>query len=96
MPKRTELNANGEAQQFFNTPTQAEPKKKPGRKTTDPVKPRGIGLKASEWDYLQSRADEWGYTLHELCLYMMRHGIERFKRGEMPGVRTVQKLDPTK
>ena len=50
----------------------------------DPVRPVGIGLKASEWADLELMAAQLGVTRHSLSLWILRDFIKRFKDGWRP------------
>jgi hypothetical protein len=55
----------------------------PSRAETDPIKPRGIGLRVSEWEQLTKIARELGMKPHALALYAVRDFIARYDRGEI-------------
>jgi len=58
----------------------------------DPVRPVGIGLKASEWQRLEAMAAELGVTRHTLSLWILRDFIKRWDSGWRPETKTKQVL----
>jgi hypothetical protein len=58
---------------------------------SDPVKPRGVGLKISEWERLDVIAQELGATSHKLATHAIREWIARYTKGEVETV-TAQRL----
>ena len=70
---------NGEKAAFFDGPKTEE---KPGE-VYDPIKPRGTGLRASEWDHFDEIAAELGSKPHALACYILRDFIKRYDAGEI-------------
>lgn len=63
---------------------QDETKRKPGRpKSDEETKRTGIGLPASQMDYLDALADELNVTRHSLLRYAVADFIKRHKAGEI-------------
>lgn len=63
----------------FKKTEQTEPKPK----DQDPIKPRGIGLRESEWKRLTEIAQELGMKPHALALFAVRDFVARYERGEI-------------
>jgi hypothetical protein len=60
-----------------------EPEQPQEEKPEDPVKPRGIGLRESEWQRLEEIAGELGMTAHAVAMYAIRDFVRRFEKGEI-------------
>lgn len=60
----------------------------------DPVNPKGVGLKESEWAEVEEIADDLGVTYHALRVFFMRWAIKQYKAGnvEIP-IRKEPKID---
>lgn len=54
----------------------------------DPVKPIGVGLRASEGERLKAIAAELGENRHALLLWIVREFIRRYDAGERPPTET--------
>ncbi len=78
MPKRASLDPKEQAGLFRKT----EPSQPP-TEADDPVKPRGIGLRQSEWARLETIARELGLKPHALALWAMRDFLRRYDAGEI-------------
>jgi hypothetical protein len=50
----------------------------------DRVKPRGIGLRESEWNRLEEIAGELSSNVHSLAQWALRDFIERYDAGDLP------------
>jgi hypothetical protein len=77
MPKRPLLDPKEQAGLFKKTGDPEE------QKISDPVKPRGIGLRASEWQRIDAIADELGTNVHALMLWALRDFVKRYEAGEI-------------
>lgn len=60
-----------------------EPDQSPAEQPPDPAKPRGIGLKQSEWAHIDEIANELGMTPHALAVWALRNFIQRYTDGEI-------------
>ena len=49
----------------------------------DIIKARGVGLKVSEWDELQTIAGELDLTLHAVSAYAVRYFLKHYKAGKI-------------
>jgi hypothetical protein len=82
MPKRPELDPKEQAGLFKKTgeepPNQPEPEK-----PDDPIKPRGIGLRASEWQRLAVIGRGLGKKPHALAAWAIRDFMRRYEAGEI-------------
>jgi hypothetical protein len=56
------------------------------KKSDDPVKPLGVGLKQSEGHRLSAIAGELGVNRHQLLLFAVRDFMQRWDDGERPQV----------
>jgi hypothetical protein len=54
------------------------------KKSDDPVKPLGVGLKQSEGHRLTEIAGELGVNRHQLLLFVVRDFMQRWDDGERP------------
>jgi hypothetical protein len=59
------------------------PKKLEPEPAPDPIKPRGVGLKQSEWERFDRIAAELGMNSHKLSLWALRDFIRRYEAGEI-------------
>ena len=50
----------------------------------DPVKPRGVGMRISEWVRFDAIAKEVNMKPHALMLYVIHDFIRRYEAGEVP------------
>lgn len=50
----------------------------------DPVSPRGIGLRKSEWERLDRIGAEMGSNAHALAAWAIRDFLRRYEAGELP------------
>lgn len=60
----------------------------PDSPADDPVKPIGVGLRASEGRRLTEIAGELGVNRHALLLWLVRDFIRRYEAGERPETET--------
>jgi hypothetical protein len=59
----------------------------------DIVKPKGVGLKDSEWRELEQIADKAGLKLHAITAYAVRYFLRDYRAGKIkPEKKTVQSL----
>lgn len=79
MPKRPELKPEEQAGLFKKTAPEQLPEALP-----DPVKPRGIGLRESEWARLEAIGAEMGVKAHKLVVWAVRDFLRRYDSGELP------------
>ena len=49
----------------------------------DIVKPRGVGLKISEWQEVDEIADELGWKPHAVLVYAVRYFLKAYRDGEI-------------
>ena len=61
-------------------PQETQPKEE---KQADPIDPKGIGLRVSEWEHLENIGDELGMTKHALAMYAIRDFMRRYDAGEI-------------
>jgi hypothetical protein len=69
---------------------QAQPEKPEA--PPDPVKPRGVGLKTSEWLEFDKIARELGMRPHALALWALRDFVKRYQAGQIK-TKTSKKLE---
>lgn len=74
---------------LFDT-TQEAPEEKPVR-GEDPIKARGIGLKASEWATIDERAKAIGWNSHRLAVALLRYGLADLLAGKIKTKTVTQK-----
>lgn len=55
----------------------------PPTEEADPVTPRGVGLRQSEWAQFNGIARELGMKPHALALWVLRDFIRRYDAGEI-------------
>ncbi len=81
MPKRAKVDAEGAADLFApTTPQPAQPGEKQ-EKIKDPVQPRGVGLRESEWRKVDRLAQELGMKPGSLAAFALRYFIAAYDRG---------------
>jgi hypothetical protein len=56
----------------------------------DPVKPRGIGLRESEWQLLELIGNEFDETVNAIAVWALRDFIKRYQKGELPVIRVTK------
>ena len=49
----------------------------------DPIRPRGIGLRVSEWKRLTQIGQELGMKPHALVMVIIRDWVKRYEAGEI-------------
>ena len=52
-------------------------------KLQDLIESRGVGLKQSEWEFIEKTAAELNLTTHGLAVYLLRYGLKEYKAGKM-------------
>ena len=52
-------------------------------KPADIIESRGVGLKKSEWEYIEKTAAELNLTTHGLAVSLLRYGLKDYKAGKM-------------
>ncbi len=63
------------------------------KKPDDIIKPRGVGLKQSEWEELEKIADDTGLKLHAVAAYAIRYFIKAYREGKIkPQARKINTL----
>lgn len=59
----------------------------------DIIKTRGVGLKQSEWEELETIANELGITLHAVSSYGVRYFLKAYRQGKIkPETKRTQTL----
>ncbi len=62
-------------------------------KKNDLIKPRGVGLKASEWAELEKIANDSGIKLHAVTAYAIRYFLKEYRAGKIkPQARKINSL----
>ena len=49
----------------------------------DVIESRGVGLKHSEWEFIEKAAAELNLTTHGLAVSLLRYGLKDYKAGKM-------------
>ncbi len=52
-------------------------------KLQDPNQARGVGLRASEWQYIDERARALGWNPHRLTVALLRYGLKALQDGKI-------------
>ena len=52
-------------------------------KPIDIIESRGVGLKQSEWAFIEKAAAELNLTTHGLAVYLLRYGLKEYKAGKI-------------
>ena len=60
--------------------TEPSPSNKPAQ---DLIESRGVGLKQSEWEFIEKTAAELNLTTHGLAVSLLRYGLKDYKAGKM-------------
>jgi hypothetical protein len=71
---------------MFTGQEQPQAKKRMGRpgNPDDPIKPRGIGLRVSEWAELEAIAETMHAKTNHLAAWAIRDFVKRYKSGDLP------------
>lgn len=62
---------------FKRTTDQPQPAK------ADPITARGVGLKLSEWQEIETLAEGLNMTPHALAVYLLRYGMTDLRAGKI-------------
>lgn len=83
MAKRAKIDSQQAAGLFRKTEGEPEPQPRE-EKPEDPIKPRGIGLRQSEWALLEAIGKELGNKkAHALAAWAIRDFIKRYENDEL-------------
>ena len=55
----------------------------PDKPAQDVIESRGVGLKQSEWEFIEKTAAELNLTTHGLAVSLLRYGLKDYKAGKM-------------
>lgn len=64
----------------------------PAEKPLDPVEPRGIALRHSEWEHIDAYAKQYGMKAHALSVILLRRGLADLLSGKIK-TKTQETLD---
>ena len=55
----------------------------PDKPAQDLIESRGVGLKQSEWEFIEKTAAELNLKTHGLAVSLLRYGLKDYKAGKM-------------